>query len=139
MIYTIYNPTGQILGTMTFSSSEIAELNLKDKLHILGEYGEEYYISNGQPYLKPAKPEEHYEFDYSTKQWVLNIADAVSSVLTRRTQCLSAIDRINPLWWNSMTQSQQDEVAQYRQALLDITSQPGYPTTVEWPQKPAWL
>jgi hypothetical protein len=139
MIYTIYDPTGEILSTMSFSSAEIAELNLHDKLHIEGEYGDEYYIDNHVPVLKPTKPNGHYDFDYSTKQWVLNTEMAAGAVKARRALLLESVDRVNPMWWNSLTTERQADLYQYRQALLDITTQPGYPTQVEWPIKPIWL
>jgi len=43
----------------------------------------------------------------------------------------------NPLRWNSMTQAQRDAWAAYRQALLDISQQTGFPHEIEWPTKPA--
>lgn len=42
----------------------------------------------------------------------------------------------NSLRWSSLTRDQQEDWANYRQALLDITSQPGFPHDVTWPNKP---
>jgi len=39
----------------------------------------------------------------------------------------------NPLRWNDLTSDQQQAYKDYRQALLDITDQDGYPETIEWP------
>jgi hypothetical protein len=39
----------------------------------------------------------------------------------------------NPLRWNDLTADQQQAYKDYRQALLDITDQDGYPETIEWP------
>ena len=39
----------------------------------------------------------------------------------------------NPLRWNDLTADQQQAYKDYRQALLDITDQDGYPENIEWP------
>lgn len=57
---------------------------------------------------------------------------------TRDTKLAEDVDPIvsNALRWNSMADSVQSEWFNYRQALLDITDQPGFPTDVSWPKKP---
>ena len=42
----------------------------------------------------------------------------------------------NPLRWSSMTAEQQQAWADYRQALLDVPSQVGFPHAILWPTKP---
>lgn len=42
----------------------------------------------------------------------------------------------NSLRWASLTADQQQAWADYRQALLDITSQSGFPHDIVWPNKP---
>jgi hypothetical protein len=42
----------------------------------------------------------------------------------------------NPLRWAELTTEQQDAWKAYRQALLDITEQAGFPHEVVWPTKP---
>lgn len=53
----------------------------------------------------------------------------------------SQVDPIatNPLRWGSLTQAQQDEIAAYRTALLDITDQSGFPESISWPPVPQVL
>lgn len=46
------------------------------------------------------------------------------------------VDRINAVRWNSMTQEQRDAWTQYRQDLLDVPLQPGFPSNIIWPTKP---
>lgn len=43
----------------------------------------------------------------------------------------------NPLRWNSLSTEKQAEWAAYRQALLDITEQAGFPHQVNWPVAPS--
>jgi hypothetical protein len=40
----------------------------------------------------------------------------------------------NPLRWNDLSKEEQDRIATYRQALLDVPEQKGFPETVEWPE-----
>ena len=42
----------------------------------------------------------------------------------------------NPLRWASMTPEPQQAWVDYRQALLDVPQQAGFPEVVEWPVKP---
>lgn len=49
------------------------------------------------------------------------------------------IDTINPIRYAALTDVQRREIETYRQALLDIPQQTGWPSDVEWPTKPSWL
>jgi hypothetical protein len=42
----------------------------------------------------------------------------------------------NPLRWAGYTEEQQTVIAKYRQDLLDITDQEGFPANIVWPQSP---
>jgi hypothetical protein len=46
---------------------------------------------------------------------------------------------VNPIWYASLTTEQQTQLADYRQALLDVPAQSGFPENVSWPNKPGWL
>ena len=52
---------------------------------------------------------------------------------------LAEMDTIlsNPLRWASMTTEQQNAWTTYRQALLDVPAQSGFPDSVTWPEKPS--
>ena len=56
-----------------------------------------------------------------------------------RNQLLAQVDRVNPIWYASLTAEQQTELAQYRQALLDVPQQESFPDNISWPTKPIWL
>jgi len=45
----------------------------------------------------------------------------------------------NPLRWDSLTDEEKLEVTVFRQNLLDISQQSGWPHYIEWPQKPECL
>lgn len=46
------------------------------------------------------------------------------------------VDSINPIRWETMTDAQKTALRNYRQALLDISKQSGFPMSVQWPTKP---
>ena len=86
------------------------------------------YIENNQVYTVKveAKTEEEISSDVASK--------AAKVRAERNAMLADTVDRINPLRWESMTDSQKDMWRTYRQALLDIPSQPGFPYSVIWPE-----
>jgi hypothetical protein len=46
---------------------------------------------------------------------------------------------MNPLRWEGLSQNDKDALTTYRQELLDITAQEGWPTSVAWPTVPTIL
>lgn len=144
MNYSVYDPsTGKILSNISSSNQELLDLNLAGKTYIEGYYnGEKYYISNGQAVEMESNPSIEfvaYSYDWSTHSWVLNTQKTEDNVRQFRNTLLTAVDNVSPVRWNSLTQEQQQELQTYRQALLDITTQQGFPTDINWPNKPAWL
>ena len=96
------------------------------------------YVENGLVTNMPEKPGDNYVFDYTSKAWTPDYALAKSKALAKRNQLLAdGPDRVNPLWWAAMSLSEKAEVAEYRQALLNITDQAGYPLQIDWPPPPA--
>ena len=57
----------------------------------------------------------------------------------RDTILVESVDPIvsNPLRWGNMTPEQQQAWKDYRQALLDVPQQDGFPEDVAWPDRPA--
>lgn len=56
----------------------------------------------------------------------------------KRDELLYELDAIatNPLRWGALTETEQQALADYRQALLDVPQQPGFPDEIEWPVNP---
>lgn len=46
------------------------------------------------------------------------------------------VDTINPMLWETMSESKKQEWRDYRQALLDVPQQSGFPDDITWPTKP---
>lgn len=96
------------------------------------------FIENGLVVNMPSKPGDNYVFDYTSKTWQPDLALAASSAIAKRSKLLAeGPDRVNPIWWAAMSATEQAEVANYRQALLDITNQSGYPMDIAWPEIPS--
>lgn len=143
MIYTTYDPaTGKIQGTVTSSEPGLPESTSTVGV-IEGSYdARTNRVVNGQVEPlpdNPSDPSRYYEFDYVTSTWQLN--QDISQVLSRvtRQKLLTDIDRINPIWYASLNTDQQQQLIEYRQALLAVPQQSGFPETVTWPVKPTWL
>lgn len=81
---------------------------------------------------------EFSEEDYALRN-LPRIRPTETAVRQARDNLLSAVvDPMasNILRWNAMTVETQQLWAAYRQALLDIPDQAGFPTDVTWPTKP---
>ena len=91
----------------------------------------------------PVRPSEIHTWNTSTNAWnepSTADKDALKArdIRDERNYLLaSEVDRVvsNPLRWGDMSTSKQDEVKAYRQALLDVSKQVGFPTSVTWPNK----
>lgn len=59
-------------------------------------------------------------------------------VRAERDALLREVDALatNPLRWWELSDKQKTEVAEYRQLLLDVPAQAGFPENVEWPAEP---
>ena len=106
--------------------------------YLLTDYDEDNTINNDDlraligndyaPYIPPTQE----ELD----------ADRASFMRFIRDETLKkVVDPIvsNPLRWGSLSDAEQLEVTIFRQALLDITDQSGWPWEIQWPEKPDCL
>ena len=90
----------------------------------------------------PLKPSPLHTFNGS--QWVApteqQVYDAQAAVvrMDRDFKLTVDVDPVvsNPLRWADMSEEKQQEWAAYRQALLNISEQAGFPFNVSWPTKP---
>lgn len=93
-----------------------------------------YYYEDGE--LKPTgvRPSMFHEFDYTTKEWVLNQTYAWNAVRGNRSDLLRASDWIVTKATETGT-AVPTAWAEYRQALRDITNQTD-PLNIVWPTPP---
>lgn len=81
----------------------------------------------------PPQPSLAHVFSYATKQWEPNADIGSSMARSERAKLLASSD------WTQLPDvplATKEAWATYRQALRDITAQPGYPFNVIWPQAP---
>lgn len=105
----------------------------QDDLASRGEYTVDYdgecgigFFNNCGEMVKPVKPEPTTE-------------ELAAQVRVKRDYLLSRFDSNlyrNQFYWETLTQVQRDERLAYRQALLDLTLQAGFPTVIDWPSAP---
>ncbi len=83
---------------------------------------------------KPPKPEGCFEWDAATRSWQFNKARAAGEAVFQRNALLSASD------WTQMPDvptATAESWRAYRQALRDLTDQPGFPGKITWPTAPS--
>lgn len=85
----------------------------------------------------PPQPSEFFRFHVASKTWVdsRQNQDFAVEIKKKRFDLLLSSDWTQ-LPNNPLTPEKQAEWATYRQALRDITAQPGYPQSVVWPVLP---
>lgn len=129
-----YTPNGEIVSTghciesqlkyQTFPGATIAEG--------YAEFGKQYRDSDGTLKPIPPRPSQYHHFDYTTKEWVLDLDAAWAGVRAERDRLLAASD------WTQLPDvplTTKEAWAAYRQALRDITEQPD-PLNIVWPEPP---
>lgn len=115
--------TKEVVNVVSLNSPE--EHNPTPGIEVAPQHdGDIGWIWNGSGWDKPGIQELTEE---ELKQLNRNIRD---KWLRRH------IDIINAVRWNSFTEEQQSAWSEYRQALLDVPQQPGFPHNIIWPTKP---
>lgn len=145
MKYTTYDPTnGQILSAYAGSEEHI-QPNLDGKSYISEHYFDHTHyvdLETKTAIAKPANPSTdstHHDWNPNTRAWELNSDKTSAKIRLKRNQLLQDCDKVSPLWFASLTTAQQQELATYRASLLAVPQQTGFPTSIVWPVKPAWL
>jgi hypothetical protein len=92
------------------------------KIDVVQLYNTIISAGNVEPYVEPTAEELAIQADVEARQY-------------RRSLLETAVDPLvtNPLRWADMSVEEQERIKIYRQALLDITDQVGYPSNIEWP------
>lgn len=86
--------------------------------------------------ISPDKPSEYHKWSDEDHCWIITaegIGAYAQDAREKRGDMLLASD------WTQLPDAPiQNKIAwtTYRQALRDITSQPGFPETISWPEKP---
>jgi hypothetical protein len=143
MIITYYDPiTGQILSVADAQNEHDI---LVGEAYAEGRYdGATCYIDTESklPVLFPKKPintRHKYSFDWVSKEWKVDIALTERMVRQMRDRLFQPLDKMNPIWYDCLSEEQKQQLKDYRKSLLDITKQPDYPLDVTFPAIPNFL
>lgn len=94
------------------------------------------YVDSGVVVQMPARPGDNFSFDYASKSWVAvtkSTSEVIDEFRTKRSQLLADSD------WTQLPDVPlvtKEAWTSYRQALRDITAQPGFPLNIVWPTPP---
>ena len=119
---------------------------------LAAQYGYGIYEQGVQPNaekykrIEPGEITQRYDQIW-VQQWVTRDAtseeiseeDANQACVIRDERdwlLITIIDRLNPIRWETFTSEQQTAMTNYRQQLLDVPAQEGFPWNVNWPTKP---
>jgi len=93
-----------------------------------------YFNHDASEFVRiPDRPSMAHEFDYVDRVWKINLGRAESEARSKRSLLLARSD-----WTQNRDVPEATATAwqPYRQALRDITDQPGFPEVIEWPSPP---
>jgi hypothetical protein len=140
--YAYYSADGRYV--QSGFSSELNEVAPEDIPSGCGVYygaveiTDQYHdVVTNRPVSMGVQPGEFYKFDFPSKQWVPDSAEAARAARARRDALLQQSD-----WTDTASaparlgQALYDQWQTYRQALRDVTAQPGYPFDIIWPIPP---
>jgi hypothetical protein len=134
---------GKIVGNGSVPECDIERLQpIENTVLVFNKVGDPiegcyYDFSNGQVVFDTNKPGKYYAFNYQDKLWVLDSFLAENDIRKQRILLLQNSD-----WTDTASaparlgQELYDQWQTYRQALRDVTAQPGYPFEVVWPTPP---
>lgn len=132
-----YMPNGEIVmaGECPDSAFHLQQFPGATIAEGLVQIGQHYRNDDGQILNIPSSLGLGYKFDYSIKQWVLDLNFLNENARSTRAKLLGDSD------WTQipngpLTIEIQQEWASYRQQLRDITGQSGYPVNIIWPTPP---
>jgi len=74
---------------------------------------------------------------YNSDGTLMNLEERSTLQRNRRNKFLFLyVDSMNPVRWATYTEEMKQQLIDYRQALLDVPQQPGFPDDIIWPIQP---
>lgn len=122
-----------ILNSETKVVENIIELNSLDSTS---------FVPYKQGIVLSSRHDGEIGWKLENEEWITNAVEITTEKLANRARykrnnlLKRTVDNINPLRWNSFTEEQKTDWAMYRQALLDVPEQEGFPDNIVWPTKP---
>lgn len=143
MRYVYINNKGKVSGTVDTGDSSVLpvgaiqwpkEIPFNDALN----YGYDSTIQNFIKYDATTAPTEYHEFNFTTHEWVVDLNKVSQIIREKRDWLLLQMDMslANPLRWAEMSDERKNSWANYRNELLAVPQQSGFPLNVNWPIEP---
>lgn len=130
-----HNSDGRIVSRATLLNEQEVEQNKPEGCsYVSGDYSQDaVWFPEGQMRTIPPKPDEFYNFDYLTGQWIADDATAMQALRKERNRRLVASD------WTQVPDAPVDHQAWavYRQELRDLPDNTEDPRHPVWPIPPA--
>jgi hypothetical protein len=114
----------------------------EDEFYNLKNNSNTLKYENGEIKKYLPRPSFAHYWDNNLNEWLLDTALEFSlksdEVRDLRLAKLNELDKFtqNPLRWMSLSDELKNQLAVYRQALLDVPQQEGFPLTITWPESP---
>lgn len=136
--FTIYNKdTGEINNSGVCSDVSIQVVPEGFLMIELQSDPLTQYVKNNLIKSIPPKPNFECSFDFTNEVWVPSFDEQSRAIRAQRKMLLLQSDWTDTLSAkNRLGQELYDQWQTYRQALRDITDQPGYPFNIVWPTPP---
>lgn len=139
MIYTLYNAKNGLISGITNSLNR-AQM----ESYIEGSWPQDqFYIKHGEPKKFPPKPStdswHRYTWDLFTESWQLDEDATATAAREFRNNLFTYVDKVNAMWYESMSEQDQRVAGNFRRALLQVPEQAGFPVRIEWPNIPRFL
>lgn len=97
-------------------------------------HGEKIAAPEGTTGVSDLPKDGRMRWEFAMQTWTMPVDAAGNDARTERNRLLREhCDSMNPMRWIAMTATEQQSWTDYRQALLDVPQQPGFPSSVEWP------
>jgi hypothetical protein len=148
MFYITYDPiTGQIIGKNSQPEGGPKGVSfIEVEENTFGLIKENTNFINIESLTLETLPLKPSIYHYWTQTgWILNeekqLLLETNNNRDLRNILLNELDAIimNPFRWNALSAQEQTECGNYRQSLLDVPQQEGFPLNIIWPEKPTCL
>jgi hypothetical protein len=137
MYFISHNSSGLVTRFFAYSGPAEEYTPLDDEVEVEeipqeAREGRAFFVG-GRFITLPEQPSPAHIVDEKTRTWVLDPTLAAAQARKQRDYLIAKSD------WTQLPdidQAVKDKWQAYRQALRDITSQPGFPENIQWPEPP---
>lgn len=136
--FTVFDEHGEVYCTGSCQAEMVeAQANSTGHISVEGSYAQDtHYYESGVVKNKPPKPDSECTYDRRAQRWVPIVKSGAELSLEIKSRRLSLLFQSDWTQLPDVPLAARDAWASYRQALRDITTQPGFPLNIVWPTPP---